>query len=556
MPFMLFRIAVLAITASAVLAPIGLIVYQSVLDGPFFQPSTHLSLDAYRFVWEDDDFWTALRTSLVVSTGMTAIAVPLGVVLAFLMSRTDLPGKTLLEPLLLAPIFMSAVVLAFGYVVALGPVGIVSTWVKVALGFIPWSIYSVTAITVIAGLTHVPHVYLYTSAALANLGGDLEEAARTTGASPARVALTVSLPMVLPAVLYAAVLIFFLGFELFGLPLVLGDPEGILVLATYLYKLTNKLGVPSYQLMAVVVVVIILIALPLVTLQRRLLASANRYVSVRGKAARRNPIRLGALRWPAFALVMAWFAVSVFIPVAGIALRSVVTTWGEGVTLTEVLTLAHYRDLSDYPNAINAVVNTILIGTIGGALSVACYTAIALAMHRWRSAWTKVTDYLVMIPRAMPGLVAGLAMLWLFLFVKPLAPLRPTLFSVWLAYTVVWLAYGTRLVSGTLLQIGPELEEAGRSVGAAQGRVARDITVPLIRSGMVAAWLLIFLIFVREYSTGIYLLGPGTEVIGSLMVSLWGTGAVDLVSALAVINIVIISAGIALAIRLGVRLHG
>lgn len=556
MPFMLFRIAVLAITASAVLAPIGLIVYQSVLDGPFFQPSTHLSLDAYRFVWEDDDFWTALRTSLVVSTGMTAIAVPLGVVLAFLMSRTDLPGKTLLEPLVLAPIFMSAVVLAFGYVVALGPVGIVSTWVKVALGFIPWSIYSVTAITVIAGLTHVPHVYLYTSAALANLGGDLEEAARTTGASPARVALTVSLPMVLPAVLYAAVLIFFLGFELFGLPLVLGDPEGILVLATYLYKLTNKLGVPSYQLMAVVVVVIILIALPLVTLQRRLLASANRYVSVRGKAARRNPIRLGALRWPAFALVMAWFAVSVFIPVAGIALRSVVTTWGEGVKLTEVLTLAHYRDLSDYPNAINAVVNTILIGTIGGALSVACYTAIALAMHRWRSAWTKVTDYLVMIPRAMPGLVAGLAMLWLFLFVKPLAPLRPTLFSVWLAYTVVWLAYGTRLVSGTLLQIGPELEEAGRSVGAAQGRVARDITVPLIRSGMVAAWLLIFLIFVREYSTGIYLLGPGTEVIGSLMVSLWGTGAVDLVSALAAINIVIISAGIALAIRLGVRLHG
>ncbi|MFO1149714.1 MAG: iron ABC transporter permease [Alsobacter sp.] len=556
MPFLLFRIAVLAITASAVLAPIGLIVYQSFLDGPFFQPRTHFSLEAYQFVWEDDDFWTALKTSLLVSTGMTAIAVPCGVVLAFLMSRTDMPGKKILEPLVLVPIFMSAVVLAFGYVVALGPVGIVSTVVKSWIGFIPWSIYSVLAITVIAGLTHVPHVYLYTSAALANLGGDLEEAARTTGASPSRVALTVSLPMVMPAVLYAAVLIFFLGFELFGLPLVLGDPEGILVLATYLYKLTNKLGVPSYQLMAVVVVVIILIALPLVSLQRMLLASANRYVSVRGKAARRNPIRLGALRWPAFALVMAWFVVSVGIPVAGIALRSVVTTWGEGVRLADVLTLDHYRDLSNYPNAINAIVNTILIGTIGGALAVGCYTAIALAMHRWRSVWTKVTDYLVMIPRAMPGLVAGLAMLWLFLFVKFLAPLRPTLFSVWLAYTVVWLAYGTRLISGTLLQIGPELEEAGRSVGAAQGRVARDITVPLIRTGMVAAWLLVFLIFVREYSTGIYLLGPGTEVIGSLMVSLWGTGAIDLVSALAVINILIISAGIALAIRLGVRLHG
>ncbi|PSC06878.1 spermidine/putrescine ABC transporter permease [Alsobacter soli] len=556
MPFALFRAAVLAIMASAVLAPIGLIVYQSFLDGPFFQPNVHFSLEAFQFVLEDDDFWEALVTSIIVAGGMTAIAVPLGVVLAFLMARTDVPGKSFLEPLILVPIFMSAVVLAFGYVVALGPVGIFSTLFKDVFGVVPWSIYSVTAITIIAGLTHVPHVYLYTSAALRNLGADLEEAARTTGASPWRVAVSVSLPMVTPAVLYAAVLIFFLGFELFGLPLVLGDPKGILVLATYLYKLTNKLGVPSYQLMAVVVVAIILIAIPLVYLQRLLLASSQKYVSVRGKAAKRSPLRLGGLRWPAFALIVLWFVVSVGIPVFGIALRSVVVTWGEGVKLAEVLTLAHYRDLVDYPNAINAIVNTILIGTVGGAISVGCYTLVALAMHRWRSGWTRVADYLVMIPRSMPGLVAGLAMLWLFLFIKPLTPLRATLVSVWVAYTVVWLAYGVRLVAGTMLQIGPELEEAGRSVGATRGRVARDVTVPLARTGMLAAWLLIFLIFVREYSTGIYLLGPGTEVIGSLMVSLWGTGAIDLVSALAVINVLIISVGLGLALRLGVRLHG
>ncbi|WP_406854561.1 iron ABC transporter permease [Alsobacter sp. KACC 23698] len=556
MPFAVFRFATLAIMASAVLAPIGLIIYQSFLDGPFFTPNVHFSLDAFQFVLEDDDFWDALKTSIIVAAGMTAISIPLGVVLAFLLARTDVPGKAFLEPLVLVPIFMSAVVLAFGYVVALGPVGIFSTFVKGMIGTVPWSIYSVTAITIIAGLTHVPHVYLYTSAALQNLGADLEEAARTTGASPLRVALTVSLPMVTPAVLYAAVLIFFLGFELFGLPLVLGDPKGILVLATYLYKLTNKLGVPSYQLMAVVVVAIILIAIPLVYLQRRLLAQSNKYVSVRGKAAKRAPLRLGALRWPAFAIIMLWFVVTVGIPVFGILLRSFVTTWGEGVRLAEVLTLAHYRDLVDYPNAIHAIVNTILIGAIGGALSVACYTAVALAMHRWRSGWTRIADYLVMIPRAMPGLVAGLAMLWLFLFLPPLQPLRATLVSIWLAYTVVWLAYGTRLVAGTMLQIGSELEEAGRSVGGTQGRVARDITVPLVKSGMLAAWLLIFLIFAREYSTGIYLLGPGTEVIGSLMVSLWGTGAIDLVSALAVINILIISVGLGLALRLGVRLHG
>ncbi len=128
--------------------------------------------------------------------------------------------------------------------------------------------------------------------------------------------------------------------------------------------------------------------------------------------------------------------------------------------------------------------------------------------------------------------------------------------SVWLAYTIVWLAYGMRLVSGTLLQVGPELEEAARTIGASEMRVKRDVTVPLIRYGMLASWLLVFLIFVREYSTGIYLLGPGTEVIGSLLVSLWGTGAIDLVSALSVVNVVMIGVGLAIAVRLGVRLHG
>ena len=109
----------------------------------------------------------------------------------------------------------------------------------------PWNVYSLTSIVIIAGLTHVPHAYLYISSALRSMGSDVEEAARVTGASPLRVMVSVSLPMVRPAMLYATVLLFFLGLEVFGLVLVLGDPEGNLVLATYLYKLTNKLGIPS-----------------------------------------------------------------------------------------------------------------------------------------------------------------------------------------------------------------------------------------------------------------------------------------------------------------------
>ncbi len=556
LPIAVYRFAVLGITTLAVAMPLSLVVYQSFLTAPFFDKSARLSLAAFSFVFADDDFWQAFWTTATIAGGMTAICVPLGALLAFVMVRTDVPGKRFLEPLLLIPIFVSAVVVAFGYVVAIGPVGIFSTMAKDVLGFIPWNLYSLWSLIVIAGLTHVPHVYLYSAAALRGLSTDLEEAARVSGANPFQVAINVSLPMILPAILFAGVLVFFLGFELFGLPLVLGDPQDILVLSTYLYKLTNKLGVPSYQLMAVVVVVIIGVAAPLIFMQRHLLRQAQRFVSVRGKGMKTQPLRLGAWRWVAFGVIVFWLLVTVVVPLFGITLRSFVVTWGEGVKLSEVLTLDHYRELLDYPNVMRGIVNTFGIGVIGGALAVICYTAIALAVHRWNSGWTRLVDYTVMVPRAMPGLVAGLALLWVFLFVPVLSPLRSTMFSIWLAYSIVWLAYGMRLISGTLLQVAPELEEAARVAGASDLRVKRDVTLPLIKYGMLASWLLIFLIFVREYSTGIYLLGPGTEVIGSLLVSLWGTGAVDLVSALSVVNVVMIGAGLAVAIRLGVRLHG
>lgn len=541
-----FRIAVIVALAVAVLGPVGLVVYQSFLDGPFFQPTTAWTLSAYEFVFDDDDFFDALRNSAVVACGMTAIAVPIGALLAFLLVRTDLPGRRWIEPLILVPMFVSSVVLAFGFVVALGPVGIASLWVKGLAGSVPWNIYSLGSLVVIAGLTHVPHVFLYASSALRSLGSDVEEAARTAGAGPMRVALTVSLPMVAPSLLYSAVLVFFLGFELFGLPLVLGDPEGILVLATYLYKLTNKLGTPSYQLMAVVVVVIIGISLPLVALQRQLLKNANRYVSVKGKASGQRPVPIGAMKWPALALIGAWLAVTVVIPVVGLVLRSFLSGWGEGVSILDSLTTAHFRELMEFSNLVRGITNTLALAVFGGAASVALYTLVNFAAHRWRSVWTFGLDYLVLLPRAMPGLVAGLAIFWVFLFTAPLRPLRQTLIAVWIAYTLVWLAYGMRLVSSSLLQIGPELEEAGRVVGAGPGRVSRDITLPLIRAGLLGSWVLIFITFVREYSTGVYLLSPGTEVIGSLLVSLWGTGAIDLVTALSTVNIAMIGTGLIL----------
>ncbi|MGZ3312156.1 MAG: ABC transporter permease, partial [Xanthobacteraceae bacterium] len=329
------RAIVVLFTCTAIFLPLFLVFYQSFLTAPFFMPDKALGLDAFRFIFDDADFWLAFKNGLVLAAGLAAIAVPLGGMLAFLMVRTDLPFRGWIAPLLLVPIFVSPMVMGFGYVVSMGPVGFYSTWAHDLLGFVPWNVYSFTSIVVIAGLTHVPHVYLYASSALKSLGSDVEEAARVSGASPWQVMFNVSLPMIMPALAYAGVLVFFLGFEVFGLVLVLGDPEGHLVLATYLYKLTNKLGTPSYHLMAAVAVCLVAVTLPLVMLQRWLLKSANKYVSIKGKGARQKPLPLGKWKWAALAVLGAWILVTIVLPLSGIVLRSFVQYWGEGVNLAD-----------------------------------------------------------------------------------------------------------------------------------------------------------------------------------------------------------------------------
>lgn len=576
------RFVVVLLTALAIYLPLSLIVYQSFLDQPFFAPNKSFGLDAFRFIFDDPDFYKALRSGFYMAFGLAIISIPLGGVLAFLITRTDLPGRRWLEPLILVPIFVSPMVLGFGYIVAAGPVGFFSVWTQELIGSVPWNVYSFTSIVIIAGLTHVPHAYLYISAALRSMGSDVEEAARVAGANPWQVMRTVSLPMVRPAILYATVLLFFLGLEVFGLVLVLGDPEGNLVLATYLYKLTNKLGIPSYHLMAAVAMVLIAMTIPLVMLQRRLMHNANRFVTLKGKATQARVLPLGRWRWVAALVVGIWLFLAIILPLSGIVLRAFVSNWGFGVSLFDVLSVNAFTQVFSQTNLMRAILNSVLIGVFGGALAVAAYTFIGLAMHRKPDNVTRFLDYSVLVPRAVPGLLAGLAFLWVFLFVPmwlegaltkgwlsflpfkdtikavfidPIRTLRSTIFSVWLAYSVVWMAYGLRLISSTLLQVGPELEEAARSAGAKPSQVTRHITIPLARFGLISSWLLMFLIFEREYSTGVYLLTPGTETIGSMLVSLWATGAIDIVAALSFINIVLVVIGLAIALRFGVKLR-
>jgi iron(III) transport system permease protein len=551
-----FRYAVTGVTALAVLASLSLVLYQSFLTAPASASNTQIGVNAYQFVFADKDFGIAFGTTLVLCIGMTLIAVPLGAVLAFVMVRTDIPGRLWIEPLILLLICIPALVLAFGYVAALGPAGILTMAYKEWAGAVPWNVYSFAFFVVIAGLTHVPHVYLCVAPALRALSSEAEEAACSAGAKRWRVAFDVSLPMATPAILFAGALVFLLGLQLFGLPFVLGDPQGRLVLSTYLYKLGNGLAASPYQLMAVVAVIIALTAMPLAIMLRALLSEMQGRLSVRSKSPRRQRLKLGWWRWPVFLVVVLCLTVTLLVPLAAITVHSFIETGGQGIARPQALTFDHYRALLEHADATHSIINTVAIGLAGSAATFVVYTAIAFAIHRWGSAWARAVDYLVMVPCAMTGLVAGLVLLLLFSLFKPLRPLPETLIPLWIAYTLVWLAFGVQLVSGIFRQVDPQLEDIARTIGASGDRVRFDITLPLIRDGLLAGWLILFVIFVCEYLPGVYLLAPGTEVMGSLLVSLWGKGATDLVSALSVVNVGVIGTALVIANRLGVHLHG
>jgi iron(III) transport system permease protein len=543
------------LTLAAIFLPIGLIVYQSLLSGAFFEPRSEFGFSAFRFVFTDPGFWNALFNSLVMGLAMLGIALPLGSLFAFLLVRTDTPGRRWLEPFMLAPMLTSPVVLAFGYLIAAGPVGFYSLWTRQLIGVVPWNVYSPVTIAVIGGLIHVPHVYIYTSTALKSVASDIEEAARVAGASALRVAWDVSIPMIRPALIFSGVLVFLAGVETFGLVLILGNRMDFDTLAVYLYKLTNRLGVPSYQLMAAVAVVMLGLTIPLVALQRYLLRGEGRFAAVKGKSARQRPVQLGGLRWAAFAVIALWAIVSVILPISGVILRAFVTSWGQGVDLLSSLTLENFSIVFSEPSMLRAIRNSIVIGVVGGALSVACYVVVALVLHRKPDGLTRSIDFSLLLPRALPGVAAGLAFFWAFLFFWPLTAFRTTPFSVWLAYTVVWLPYGVKLVQTALIQVSSELEEAARSVGARPWQVIRDVSLPLVRFGILSSWVLIFIAFEREYATGVYLLNTGTEVVGAMLVSLADGGSINMVAALSVINITLVCIGMAIALRFGIKLH-
>jgi len=516
------------ITASIALTLVGLIYVQAINARPLYTYEIELTLNVVIEVINSSEFKKALVNTVIVAILQTFVGVLIGLILAISIHRTDTPFIARLEPLILIPMFIAPIIWGFAWNYSYGP-----------SGFIPlFREFNPLIAGIICGLIHVPHAYALIASGLLSMDYTLEEVARIHGAGPLRTIARVTIPMLRPSIVLAATLLLILGFEQFGVPLVLLSPWGYDVLTTYLYSIPSTYLMNPYPRMAVVAGTLITITISFVILQRYLiLKETKRFVTIgeryRGYFKMRMPTLIKAM----FTAITLLYVVGVvIIPLASLILRSVQPLYGAGI---REFTVNYYLTIIESESYRITLINTFVVALLAATLGSLIYFSYAwtIVKSSSRRAVSVYVDLLSSMPRALPGLVAGLAFLWFYLL-TPLRSLMYTHLGLALAYVIVWSALGVRLVTGSLLQISQELENVARIHGASLTRTIIYIYIPLLKKSILISWLYLFILGIREYSIPVYIATRNTQVIGSNIVLLIGSGELGVIAALSTITVV------------------
>ncbi|WP_431281115.1 ABC transporter permease [Humitalea sp. 24SJ18S-53] len=540
-----------------VAAPLLPVLLQSLLDGALYDDTYNFTLGNFTRLARTEGFGLVLVNTVVLAALTTIVAQFLGTVAAILFGRTDVPGSRVLSEFFLWPLYLSALVLSFGWYAFYGPAGYLTLLWESLFGDAPWTLYSLGGMAVIAGVSQAPLAYIYCLSSATITDPSLEEAARVSGAGTFRTLWRITLPLMKPAIAYSAVLNFTIGLELLSIPLIFGDPAGITVLTTFLFNNGISSPRPDHGLVATAAALMLVVVCFLVWLQGKMLGNTRRFVTLGGKATRPRPFRLGVLRWPLFAIAAIYILATVIAPMGLLVLRAFTSFLSPMVPLSDVLTLGNFVTIFDYPIYSRAVWNSFVVSLVGGALATGLIGLIAIIVHRSEFRFRGALHYLALFPRAVPGVVAGIGFFYAFALVPGLGTLRNSIWILVIAFTMRFIPAGLGAVAPMLLQVSQDLDRAARVQGADWWTTSRRIVLPLMRPALVGCFTILFISFFKEYSTAIFLFAPGSEVIGTALLQLWVQGEVGLVAALATIQVAVIAVCVA-AVRgiFGVKLHG
>lgn len=528
----LFPVTALVL-AALVVVPLATLIMGSLSADRHTAFTLDLTLDNFVRVLTQARYLTALWNTIVVAVASTAIATLIGLTLAWLVARTDLPMRGLVHAGVMAPFFMSPFIGALAWGLLLSPkVGIINQFFGL-FGVGPVDVYSLGGIIWVMGLYYAPYVYTFVQSALYGIDPSLEEAAYMSGLPPFRTVVRVTLPLVAPAVLSGMLLTFVAAAGQFGVPALLGTPSRINVLTTYIYDLTHI--TPSrFNVAAALSVILLVIACLGVWLQARIMRGRS-YTTVSGKSARVKAFALGRGRWPIWTLAMLFLAASTVLPLAMLVYVSLVPYYS-GSLRFDALTLHHYVDL--FGN--NQIARRALFNTMVVAVGTACAAVVLGVVVSWIQLRTKswyrgAVDLALVLPVAVPAIVLGLAVLWTWIYVP--VPVYGTNWLLFVGYLTGYLPFAVRSISSVHRQIDPSLEEACTMVGGGWLATLRHVTVPLLKPGIASAWTLLFIIYVRELAISVLLYAPGGEVLSVLIYNRWAEGDYNALAAMAVTQI-------------------
>lgn len=531
------------ICAVLVLYPIFYLLQASLDVGdPDVRPPTAYGFDNYALL---PNYWHIMLNTLVVSLVATVMALLFGFSMAWILTRTNVPFRRTLHHLMAVPYYVTPLLGALAWSLLGSPEsGFINQLWRAMGGSGPlFDITGPLGIAWVMALFEGSVAYVMIAAVMVSMDPSLEEASQVIGASRLRTMLRVTLPLVAPGLLGAAIFVFAEMLGSFSVALVLGLPNRFYVLTTAIYQLVSQFP-PRMPLAAAMGVSLFAVMFVMLRIYHWIIVGRS-FVTVTGKAFRPRPMDVGRLRWVLLGVCLLYIFLSVALPIATLIYASV-QKLATAFPAADNFTLEHFRTAFSLNAVRQATWNSLLLGVVTASIGIVVTGLIAWIIQRSRLPGRGLLEYIVMFPQSVPRLVFAFGMMWAWL-VFPL-PIYGTFWILLIAYLTVFLPLGVRTISGVLVQLDKSLDECGEVCGASWSYRMRTITMPLIKPGLIAAWLLIFIASVRELGASILLMGPHSKVLTPAIVEAFFSSSSELTAAMALIQTVVV--GLALAVVL------
>lgn len=541
---------VLLLVAFLVLTPLALMIFNSFLVGEPGEAAVY-GLKGWKTAFGSPGIIEAIRNTFSLAVTRQVIALMLGAFIAWLLARTDIPLKGMLEFVFWLSFFLPALPVTMGWILLLDPkYGLLNQWL-VGLGLFdqsPLSIYSFWGIIwTHLGTTLGIKVMLLTPA-FRNLDAALEESSRIAGASALGTLFRVVLPVMMPAILVTTILGLIRSLEAFEIELVLGVPIGLHVYSTKIHELVTW-EPPQFPPAMALSTLFLGILLFLVVVQRLYLGRKN-YTTITGRGFSLRPNLLGRWRYPAFALVFFIAFGITIVPMALLFVGTFMKLFGF-FDIPSPWTLDNWRQTLRDPLLLRSLWNTLVIGLGAGVGGIVFYSVIAYIIVRSRFAGRVVLDFLSWLPWSIPGILLGMALFWTFLHTKVFVPLYGTLYLLTLAMIIKSMPFGTQLIKSMLMQLGNELEESSRICGGSWFYTYRRVVLPLLFPALLTVALVAFISAARDIST-VVLLGTGqTRTLSLLMLDFAAGSEFEKATVVAVMIMGLVVAAAVIARSLG-----